>query len=281
MVLRARKHGDVLVIDDGSTDRTAENARLAGATILSHDGNQGKGVGIRTALRFAAVNGFDFIVLMDGDGQHDPDEIPNLLEPLRRLNGPVDVVLGDRTGRAPTMPTYRRAGKAILDKATSIAAGGPAVDSQCGYRALTRRGAEILGRQLTGPGFEVESEMLMVIQREGLAYENVPVTIRYDGIDGSTQHPIPHAARVLDRLFVFLALRRPLLTLGLPGVVSVVFGAYWGIRMLQAYQNDRVFVESYGLAAATFVLLGLILVATSLMLNVIIILQPRLRAIRH
>lgn len=277
MVLRSRQHADaVLVVDDGSTDRTAEHARLAGATVIQHPSNMGKGAAIATALRYAVANGLEVLVLLDGDGQHDPGEIPRLLAPLMRTNDPVDFVLGDRTGGAQQMPKYRAAGKAVLDKATAVASGSSVIDSQCGFRALGHRGIEAMLAGLASTGFEVESEMIVVAQRYGLKVESVPVTIRYEGVDGSTKHPLPHAARVMDRLFVFLALRRPLLTLGVPGIASIIFGGYWGLRMLQVYQTHRIFVQSYGLGAATFVILGGILVATALMLNVLILLRPRI-----
>jgi glycosyltransferase involved in cell wall biosynthesis len=276
VVLGSQQHVDeVVVVDDGSGDRTAHHARLAGATVLQHPQNQGKGAAIATALRYAVANGFDQMVLLDGDGQHDPAEIPSLIEPLGRTLA-ADLVVGNRAGNAPDMPKYRRAGKAVLDAATTLAGGGQTRDSQCGFRALNKAAAALLLDRLTGRGFEVESEMLVLAEDAGLRVADVPVTIRYKGIDGSTIHPVPQAARIMDRLLVMLALRRPLLTVGLPGVLSVMFGAFWGLRMLDTYQRDRVFVESYGLAAATFVILGGILVATALMLNVLLLLRPDL-----
>ncbi|MBC8521973.1 MAG: glycosyltransferase family 2 protein, partial [Methanomicrobia archaeon] len=84
VVTLARKHVDeVLVIDDGSSDGTADVGREVGATVISHEQNRGKGAAIKTALNYAAANGFDALVLLDGDGQHDPNQIPQLLQPIR------------------------------------------------------------------------------------------------------------------------------------------------------------------------------------------------------
>lgn len=157
VVLRTRPHVDqVLVVDDGSTDRTAEVAELAGAVVIRHEANRGKGAALRTGLGYARRNGAYAVVLLDGDGQHDPDQIPNLLEPVR--GGASDLVVGLRHRGTTRMPFYRRIGKRILDYATAVPAGGMVTDSQSGFRALSRAAMDSL--DLTEDGFAVESEML-------------------------------------------------------------------------------------------------------------------------
>jgi glycosyltransferase involved in cell wall biosynthesis len=137
VVLKASRHVDeVLVVDDGSTDDTAEIAKEAGDAVIAHDGNKGKGRAVKNALRYAIEHGFDALVLLDGDGQHGPREIPKLLEPL--TNDAADLVIGFRT--FGQMPAYRRVGRKVLDRAT----GGPVRDSQSGFRALNRHAIELL-----------------------------------------------------------------------------------------------------------------------------------------
>src|SRR5207249_7503548 len=120
VVLKARQFAsEVVVVDDGSSDDTAETAALAGAHTIRHARNLGKGMAIRTGWLYARAKGLEALVLLDGDHQHDPSDIPRLIEPI--LNGEADVVLGVRWGKTSGMPAYRRVGKRVLDYATAAA----------------------------------------------------------------------------------------------------------------------------------------------------------------
>jgi glycosyltransferase involved in cell wall biosynthesis len=124
MVLHAKQHSDhVVVIDDGSEDRTSEMAKLAGAEVIRHPKNMGKGVALRTGFEHAGKNGCKVVITMDSDGQHDPDDIRKLVLPI--LNGEADIVNGSRymNGTDKNTPFYRRAGQIILDKATNLNSG--------------------------------------------------------------------------------------------------------------------------------------------------------------
>ncbi|MEA2004039.1 MAG: glycosyltransferase family 2 protein [archaeon] len=155
VVLKARKYVDeVLVVDDGSTDDTVEVTAEAGAVVVSHGVNRGKGRAVRTSLGYAAEHGFDALVLLDGDGQHDPGEIPGLLEPIS--NDAADLVIGFRS--YGQMPVYRRFGRAALDHVTG--AGGAVTDSQSGFRALNRKAALLFAGALKKDDFAIESEMM-------------------------------------------------------------------------------------------------------------------------
>ena len=147
---------DVLVVDDGSSDNTSEIAKNAGASLLKHPTNFGKGVSLRDA--FGQVKGYDIVVTIDGDGQHNPDEMPELIKPIEENKA--DFVNGSRyiNGFEENTPAYRRVGQRVLDIATNITAGTSVTDSQSGFRAFS--GKTISCYKFRDPGFGIESEMI-------------------------------------------------------------------------------------------------------------------------
>jgi glycosyltransferase involved in cell wall biosynthesis len=139
VVLKAKRYVDeVVVIDDGCSDDTKRVAEEAGAIVVSHQINRGKSAGIKTGFWYALENDFDYVITLDGDGQHNADEIPSLLGRILIVNG-VDVSLGIRAGDDTEMPMWRRVGKRVLDYTTSFGNGGLVTDSQCGFRAFNRK----------------------------------------------------------------------------------------------------------------------------------------------
>jgi glycosyltransferase involved in cell wall biosynthesis len=278
VVLRARKHADdVLVIDDGSKDRTAEVARLAGATVLVNEKNSGKGHGVRRAFRHAYDGGYDALVLLDGDGQHDPDEIPQMLEPIVGRNGSsVDIALGFRFGDSTEMPVWRRVGKRVLDYATAASGAGVVTDSQCGYRAFNRKAITAMTDRLGGDGFSIESEQLVVAKDVGLTHDNVRISCRYDGIDGSTKGPIEHALGVLQSMFDMVTTKHPMRFLAFPGAL-LLLGAVWtGIHTLQYYNTTKVFLIAYALGSATLAILGAMSILVAVMLKMMSHMERRI-----
>ena len=171
VALKAKRYVDeVLVVDDGSIDDTVEVAEAAGATVVAHEVNNGKGRAVKNALRYAVEHNFDALVLLDGDGQHDPNEIPQLLVPL--IKDTADIVIGFRS--FDQMPAYRRVGRAVLDHAT----GGPVRDSQCGFRALNLRAIELLAGTLVKDDFAVESEMTRIANEHKLRFADVQINCK-------------------------------------------------------------------------------------------------------
>ncbi len=207
VVIEARHYADaVVVIDDGSTDNTARLADGAGATVIRHDRNRGKACAIMTAFNAAEEFQCDALVLLDGDGQHDPHEIPGLIAPLRADQA--DVVVGSRfLDIKNPIPFYRTIGQRILNLATHLGSGLFCSDSQCGYRALNRRAFTAISFQETFlHGLAVESEMQFEIAAAGLRLAEVPVYVRYD--EKARRSPIKHGFGVLYRVVAITARRR-------------------------------------------------------------------------
>lgn len=268
VVLRAKRYVDeVLVVDDGSKDNTIEVAKLAGATVIKHDVNGGKAKGVRTAFQYAQKHGFDQLILIDGDGQHNPDEIPLFLESLK--NEKTDLALGFRFGEKTEMPAWRKVGKRALDVATAVGSGGELTDSQCGYRGFSRRAIEAMTPRLRSEGFGIESEMLVLAKEQGLSTSNVVIHCKYDGLDGSTKGPVEHALGVLMGIMRMVTERRPLFYISLPGAALFLGGFFLGVYVLKLFAQTGKLAYGFAALAGMDILLGATMVFMGVMLNVV------------
>lgn len=147
----------VIVVDDGSTDQTASVARQAGAMVISHGQNFGKGAALRTGLSTARTLGFEWAITLDGDGQHAPDDLPAFLQCAGQA-GP-SLVIGNRMHNARAIPWLRRQVNRWMSRQLSRRAGRPLPDTQCGFRLVHLETWASLS--LSTEHFEIESEMLM------------------------------------------------------------------------------------------------------------------------
>ena len=183
---------EVIVVDDGSSDKTSEVAIEAGARVIKHSVNLGKGEALKSG--FKAIGDDSIIITIDGDGQHNPSEIPDLVRPI--IEDGADLVNGSRYMNGPeeNTPAYRRVGQKVLDIATNISAGTKVTDSQSGFRAFSPQSKNVF--RFKDTGFGIESEMLVDAAEAGLKIVEVPITVRYD-LDGSTKDPITHGVGVL------------------------------------------------------------------------------------
>lgn len=184
----------VIVVDDGSEDGTGERARRAGAQVVTHDKNSGKGVAINTAFNFAREINPGAMVLLDADGQHSPEEIPNLLDPV--LNNQADMVVGSRFLKSNQIPKYRMLGQTVLNITTNLGSGIKLTDTQSGFRSFSRKAIERMVFNETG--FAVESEMQFRANRCGLKVAEVPINTNYD--EKVKRNPVVHGFGVLFRV---------------------------------------------------------------------------------
>jgi glycosyltransferase involved in cell wall biosynthesis len=183
---------DVLVVDDGSRDGTAEAARAAGAEVLTHAINRGKGAALVTAFRALFGRGLDAVVTVDADGQHLPEEIPVLL--AAAAHG-ADLVLGTRDHLFAEMVPMRRAANRLSSWAISWAAGQPLRDVQTGFRLYRRRLLEATG--FPEARFDAESAVVVRAARRGFAIVTVPVRLGFaDGRTTSHFRPLVDSVRI-------------------------------------------------------------------------------------
>ncbi|MBV9009978.1 MAG: glycosyltransferase family 2 protein [Verrucomicrobia bacterium] len=167
---------NVLVVDDGSSDATAERAREAGVQVITHPQNRGKGESIKTGLRHWVARGIDYVVLLDADGQHLPEEISRFIEAVKG-EPERQIFLGSRMSDVATMPLVRRAVNRYMSRTISRACGQVIPDTQCGFRMLHR---DLIPAVLSGADrFDYETEMLLIASRKGERIISVPITTVY------------------------------------------------------------------------------------------------------
>src|SRR4029453_8206607 len=197
VVRGALGHLPVIVVDDGSTDDTAARAREAGATVIAQRPNAGKGAALRAGFRPAPDAGYDAVLTLDADGQHDPAEIPAFLDAFA-AEPPPDLVIGRRNFRA--MPPIRRLSNTIGGKAFSWAVGREVPDNQSGYRLIGRRIMDATMDSDEG-GFEFEVEMITTCIRLGGTIAWVPIRTIYAGAPSHIRplHPLGSFLRVVRK----------------------------------------------------------------------------------
>jgi glycosyltransferase involved in cell wall biosynthesis len=197
IVTRAAKYvSKVIVVDDGSTDQTSQAASQAGADVIRHPASRGAGAATKTGLEAALNSGAAIIVTLDGDNQHDPDEIPVLLKPL--TTGEADLVIGSRFLREACAPVFRKLGIDIITWLYNAGHKDRIVDAQSGFRAYSRKAAEAMN--ITYPGFGFSIQTLVQARKKGLKIAEVPIACIYHDA-GSTLNPFIHGLSVALAVF--------------------------------------------------------------------------------
>lgn len=189
VLIRAIKHIPVLVIDDGSKDGTAQAAIQCRADVYRQTPNQGKGAALKTGFKIALEEGYQAVITLDADGQHDPDEIPSFLEAYL-LTG-ADLIIGERD--FSHIPLVRRVANTLGMLSFSWALGQQIQDNQSGYRLLSRRMMQAVS-QSQEYGFEFEVEMIVTCIQSGFQLEWIPIRTIYSG-EASHINPLKHTIK--------------------------------------------------------------------------------------
>jgi glycosyltransferase involved in cell wall biosynthesis len=183
---------DVLVVDDGSSDETAAAARSGGARLVVHDANRGKGPAIRSGLAVLLGEPYTHVLMLDGDGQHDPEDAPRFLQAAAEA----DLVLGNRLWKPEAIPAKRFWTNFIGTRALELMTGFPLEDSQCGYRLVSAGHLRRMG--LVGTRYSVDTEILVRAGKLRARFAHVPVRVIYEGA-------VSHYRPVFDTVHIVLS----------------------------------------------------------------------------
>ena len=267
VVLKARKYVDeVLVVDDGSTDDTAEVAAEAGAVVVLHEKNTGYGAAVRSCFDYAEEHGFDVMTILDGDGQHDPACIPDFIKAMETSEA--DIVIGSRfLVKNKTIPKYRIVGMKVLNIFTRLVGNVETTDSQSGYRAYSRRAIEKI--DITNPDMGAGSEILTQVNDHDLKVVEIPIDVRYDIGGTSSKNPVSHGFGVLGWLIRTISEKRPMFFFGIVGISLTVIGLILGAKVLYIANAGKGVGVGSALVSVLFVIIGVFSVFTGLILNVI------------
>jgi len=271
VILRTRQYVDrVIVVDDGSSDRTAEVARLAGADVVSLEHNTGKAYALLLGLRRALETGCSVAVMLDADGQHNPNEIQRVAGLVSI--GKADLVIGSRfLENKGEIPSYRQVGQKTLDLFTNFGAKTKVTDSQSGFRALSRQALANL--DFKSDGYNVESDMITHFSAMGLPIMEVPITVNYNVPHKHKKNPVSHGVGVLNRLIDQILYRRPLLMFGLPGIFFITIGLFAGSHAFADYNATSKFSFPISMASMLFLIMGMLMIIAGLLLNTLLMIM--------
>jgi len=194
VLLGAREHlQDVVVVDDGSTDRTGDAARELGVTVLRHDVNRGKGGALKTGFAHALANGFDAVITLDADGQHLPAQIPKFLTAYEESGA--DLIIGGRAHLFDQMLPRRRMANRFSAWVIAKCSGARVTDSQSGFRLYSAHLLRSL--RLRTEGFDMESEVIVLAGRKGFRVMTIPIDLGFvDGLSTSHYKPLKDTLRI-------------------------------------------------------------------------------------
>lgn len=264
---------EVLVVDDGSDDDTREHARETGATVVSHESNRGYGAALKTAFTEANERGTDHLVVVDGDGQHDPSDVSKLVQ-AQRASG-AELVIGNRflTDSGSSVPLYRRFGLFVVNLLTNVGLGtvlrGTWVgDTQSGFRAYNRDAVESLAASdAIGDRMNASTDIIYHVHDRGYDVEEVGTTISYETDNANSQNPLRHGVVLVSNLLRLFERERPITLIGVPGFTVTLVGiGLMYVALLESLQTGT-FSAGISLLAVFLALVGILACFSAIILH--------------
>jgi len=253
----------IIVCDDGSNDLTYEIAKELGVIVVKHEKNLGYGAAIKTIFLKAKEINAEILTTFDADGQHRIEDISKVIEPIK--NNLADLVIGSRfLNNNQKIPKYRKVGIKVITELTNITGGTKITDSQSGFRSYGKKILENI--KPTESGMGISTEILIKTQKAGYKIIEVPIKILYEG-DTSTHNPISHGSSVIFSTLKYVAIERPLTFYGIPGIVFLTIGLFFGLWAVQVFADEGKVITNIGLIGIGGVILGTILMITATILH--------------
>jgi len=274
VVTEAQNYADqVLVVNDASTDATAHEAKTAGATIVSHNENQGYGAALKTVFEEAATRNAQHLVILDGDGQHDPSDIPQAVDVQQ--NSEADIVIGSRfeADSDTDLPLYRRFGLAVVNTLTNVSMGvlrrkSWVQDTQSGFRTYNQQAIESLSQDNSiGSNMSASTDILYHAHQQGYDLEEFGTTVDYNVEDPSSHSPISHGLTLISNILKTIEQERPVTSLGIPGFLSAFIGIGFGYWTFSNFINSGTFPIGLAVTSVFFALAGIFACFTAIILH--------------
>ena len=257
----------IIVCDDGSSDMTSEIAKELDVNLIQHKKNLGYGAAIKSIFQKAKEMDSDILITFDADGQHRIEDIEKVMEPI--IKDKMDLVIGSRflDKESKEMPNYRKVGIKIITKITNLSIKEKVTDSQSGFRGYSKNALKHITPSDEGMG--ISTEILIKASNMELKIVEVPITVNYDG-NTSTHDPVSHGTSVILSTIKFTSIEHPLKFYGIPSIIFLSIGIIFTYFAIQFYVEIGRLNSNLTLIAAVTILIGVILLITSILLHTLV-----------
>jgi len=277
IILKLKNKVDTIIVcNDGSTDLTGKIARELGVIVIEHEKNLGYGKSIQSIFLKAKEINSDILVTFDADGQHQIEDIQNVIEPIMKKEA--DIVIGSRfleKDVKDVVPGYRKLGIKAITKLTNISVNKKLTDSQSGFRAYNNK---IINEIYpTDQGMGISTEILIKASQKKFLIVEVPIKISYEG-NTSTHNPVSHGASVVFSTLKFTSMEHPLKFYGVPGGIVSAIGLFFVMWTIQYFTQFGNFPPILALIAIGCTIVGIILLMNGILLySLITIIKDKLK----